>query len=256
MAEKFFNKIADDVLHATEQIQARMEEGWSVLLTGELPETAKDPSSSSPSPAETAEFPQDFDDLDLENLSEEELQRLMEEDMMQNSPLKGIADEVMGNIMMGQVGPQTPMEHFHAFRSAITWSETFIIGLVSFQILMFLLCLYVSKRDRGLTPRVCVLVFIGVVVRSAEWLNGIGARYWERFATQDYFDKRGVFVGIMLCGPLLLDSLMMLFMFVSEASSLLIQVKKQDLKHKKDQKQNKGNAGSTKSPSKKTKKQD
>lgn len=125
------------------------------------------------------------------------------------------------------------MEHFDAFRSAITWSEAFILGLIAFQIAVFFLCHYVSRREGALTPRVCMLVFIGVIVRSAEYLNIWGANNWERFATQDYFDKRGVFVGIMLSGPLLLDSLMMLFMFVAEAGSLLVKVKKKEMKHKK-----------------------
>jgi 4-amino-4-deoxy-L-arabinose transferase-like glycosyltransferase len=127
------------------------------------------------------------------------------------------------------------MEHFDAFRSAITWSEAFILGLIAFQIVVFLLCLYVSRRDGPLTPRVFMLVFIGAVVKSAEYLNGWGARNWERFATQNYFDSRGVFVGIMLSGPLLLDSLVMLFKFVAEAGSLLIAVKKEEMKHKKKQ---------------------
>jgi hypothetical protein len=78
------------------------------------------------------------------------------------------------------------------------------------------------------------MVFIGALVRSSEWLNGLGGKNWQRFATQDYFDKRGIFVGIMLCGPLLLDSFMMLLFFVSEASQLLVEVKTQELKRKKN----------------------
>jgi transmembrane protein 18 len=140
-----------------------------------------------------------------------------------------------------QVGPQTPMEHFQAFRSAITWSEKFILGLLSFQLVIFVLCLYVSRRNAALTPRLCMLIVIGIIVRSSEYLNTWGADHWEEFATQDYFDRRGVFVGIMVSGPLLLDSLIMLFLFVSEAGSLLVQVKKQEMKHKKKAKEsNKG----------------
>jgi transmembrane protein 18 len=92
-----------------------------------------------------------------------------------------------------------------------------------------------------LTPRLCMLIVIGIIVRSSEYLNTWGADHWEEFATQDYFDRRGVFVGIMVSGPLLLDSLIMLFLFVSEAGSLLVQVKKQEMKHKKKAKEsNKG----------------
>jgi len=98
-----------------------------------------------------------------------------------------------------------------------------------------------------------VLVFIGIVVRSGEWLNEQGAKHWEQFATQNYFDKRGIFIGCMLAGPLLLDSLMMLIYFMSEASTLLVQVKRSEFKQKKVKKSEKNN--STKR-TKRTKKQD
>ena len=146
------------------------------------------------------------------------------------------------------------MEHFDAFRSAITWSEPFILGLLAFQLAVFFTCLYVSRRNGPLAPRVGVLVFIGVVVKAAEYLNRWGAEHWEEFATQDYFDQRGVFVGIMLSGPLLLDCLMMLFKFVAEAGSLLIAVKKEEMKHKKKQQNASGN--STRPTRSKTRKQD
>ena len=149
------------------------------------------------------------------------------------------------------------MEHFDAFRSAINWSEKFIIGLICFQIVMFLLCFFISRKDRGVTPRVCLLVFIAIVVRSAEWLNEQGAKHWEQFATQDYFDKRGIFIGIMLSGPLLLDSLMMLIYFMMEASTLLIQVKRNEFKKrpKKKKEEKKKSATTTTKNTKEAKKQ-
>jgi hypothetical protein len=144
------------------------------------------------------------------------------------------------------------MEHFHAFRSAITWSETFILSLVAFQIFMFFLVLWSSRKDRGLTVRVTVMVFIGVLVRSAEWLNQIGARNWESISTQNYFDKRGIFLGIMLCGPLLVDCVIMLLMFVKEAGQLLIEVKTEQLRKGKTKKAKRDE----KKGSSKTKKED
>lgn len=227
MADQFFNKIAEDVLMAAEQIQ-------SLFNTGELSaDNGGENDGDGNIGGERNEFPNDItEDLDLEGLSEEEIQELLAEEMMKNNPLQGIADDVTKNIMAGQASPQTITEHFDAFRSAITWSEKFIVGLICFHIFVLLLCLFVSRKGRGLTPRVCVLVFIGIMVRSAEWINKQGAKHWEQFATQDYFDKRGIFIGIMLAAPLLIDSLMMLLFFMSEASSLLIEVKRNELKGK------------------------
>jgi hypothetical protein len=144
------------------------------------------------------------------------------------------------------------MEHFHAFRSAIRWTEPFVLCLIGFQIFMFLVCIWASRKDRGMTPRLIILVVIGVTVRSAERLNNLAAQNWESVATQDYFDRRGIFVGIMLCGPLVLDCMMMLLLFLREAAQLLIQVKKREITQKK--KEEKGSGGEQRAA--KTRKQD
>ena len=101
---------------------------------------------------------------------------------------------------------------------------------------MFLLCLWASRPNRGTAPRIFILVVIGATVRCAEWLNRFGAENWEKFASQDYFDNRGIFVSSMLSGPLLLDCLLMLMLFVREASQLLVQVKRNELASKRTSK--------------------
>ena len=91
-----------------------------------------------------------------------------------------------------------------------------------------------------------LMVFVGIIVRLAEILNGIGARRWKEFAiTQNYFDKNGIFMGIMVCAPLLLVCLFMLISMIREASNLLVDVKKMKIdaqlkqKQKKEEKQRK-----------------
>lgn len=104
-----------------------------------------------------------------------------------------------------------------------------------------------------------MLVLIGGIVRSAEYLNHWASQHWEEFATQDYFDKRGVFIAIMVSGPLLLDSFVMLFLFLSEAGSLLVQVKKEEIKRNKKKKtkdQSTGNNNTDQDGRTKTQKQD
>jgi TRAP-type uncharacterized transport system fused permease subunit len=120
-----------------------------------------------------------------------------------------------------------------AFRQAITWSEPFILALAAFQLVMFVLCLWASRRDAGLTSRIVLMVTIAVLVKSAEYLNQTAGEHWESFATQNYFDDRGVFVAIMFCSPLLLDSFIMLVMFLREAGQLLIHVKRAEIKKKR-----------------------
>merc|ERR1712154_165941 len=161
-----------------------------------------------------------------------------DEDMI-GSPLEGIADGVLKDIMSSNIGPQTPTEHLSAFSSAITWSEPFILYLIAFQVLMFFLCLWVSRKGCAMVPRLVLMTVVAIVVRSAELLNGYGARNWESFATQNYFDRSGIFIGIFLCGPLLLDCFIVLTLLIREASQLLVEVKKMELKKKKQSKEKK-----------------
>ena len=238
--ESAFSRVANEVLQAVDHLSTRMEEGLSVLLTGNLPEEEEASTGNQEIPKDDLEFDGD--------ISDEDLDQLLNEGMMNDSPLGGIADSVISDIMANQgAGPSSPLEHFHAFRSAITWSETFIQCLITFQITMFLICMWVSRKDRGLTPRVSVMILIGVIVRLAERLNDFGAKHWRTFATQNYFDKGGIFILIMLCAPLLFDCMIMLVMYIREAGQLLVKVKREEIKRKKGT-QNK------KETSKKTKK--
>jgi hypothetical protein len=83
-----------------------------------------------------------------------------------------------------------------------------------------------------LAPRLILMSVIAGTVRSSELLNSYAAQNWGKFCTQNYFDDRGIFVMIMVCAPLLLDSLIMLILFMKEAAQLLVQVKSAELKKK------------------------
>jgi hypothetical protein len=105
-AENFLTKMANEVLQAADNVATRMEEGLSVIMTGGLPNegaAAGDSNAGSNIPVqEEEEFDmKDFPEFD--NLSEEEIQRIIQDEMMQNSPLAGIADSVLGDIVSGQV---------------------------------------------------------------------------------------------------------------------------------------------------------
>jgi len=59
-------------------------------------------------------------------------------------------------------------------------------------------------------------------VYASERLNAAAHARWRSFATQDYFDARGVFVGLLWAGPLLLTLCAMLVGFVVRAARLLV----------------------------------
>ena len=89
------------------------------------------------------------------DLSAEEIQEMINS----KSPLEGMAEQVMGDIFEGQMGPQTPMEHLQAFKAAINWTEPLIVGLLIFQLIMFASTVMVIKRG-DTASRFGLLVFI------------------------------------------------------------------------------------------------
>lgn len=101
----YFEKVANEILQASEHLTTRFEEGLSALWT------PPPPGEDSGASQQHHQQQHAFDDEDLtqdqeflESLSEEELQELLQaqEDMMNmNSPLEGIADSVIGDIMKG-----------------------------------------------------------------------------------------------------------------------------------------------------------
>jgi len=132
-----------------------------------------------------------------------------------------------------QAKPEGLVENLQAFTSAIHWTEPFILGIIAFHIIMFVITCLIARQNVGLAPRLSVMVFIAIVVRTAEYWNHFLSGHWESIASQNYFDKNGVFVAIVICVPLLLDCMLMLLMFTREAFQLLVKVKTNELKRKK-----------------------
>eukprot|EP00562_Extubocellulus_spinifer_P035064 CAMPEP_0178698380 /NCGR_PEP_ID=MMETSP0699-20121125/10499_1 /TAXON_ID=265572 /ORGANISM="Extubocellulus spinifer, Strain CCMP396" /LENGTH=285 /DNA_ID=CAMNT_0020344423 /DNA_START=148 /DNA_END=1005 /DNA_ORIENTATION=+ len=157
------------------------------------------------------------------------------DDENMKSPLEGMAEQVMGDIFHGQVGPQTPLEHLDAFRSAIQWTEPLIVALLLFQLIMFVVTVYTIRRGNT-ASRFGLLVSIVVIVRCTERFNEYCGGRWEDLATQNYFDTNGIFVLLFVALPLLGDCVLMVIGFMREASALLVEVKSMELKQKQKKK--------------------
>lgn len=69
-------------------------------------------------------------------------------------------------------------------------------------------------------------------VYFAEIINKYAYDNWREFATKNYFDTSGAFISLVYSGPMVLNALMILILFVAKLSSLLIQVKRMELKQK------------------------
>ena len=107
-----------------------------------------------------------------------------------NDVVEGLKDQIFADHVKG--APQTFREECAAFIAAVDWRETWIRCLLLWHLSLWLLFVFTRKNF----PRQCGLFFgIAACVALAETLNGLCAKRWEKFATQNYFDERGVFAG-------------------------------------------------------------
>ena len=127
------------------------------------------------------------------------------------------------------------MENIQAFSAAITWDEPFIKCLLGFHVLV-ILTTYATIKRGDMYIQLGLMVFLGVIVRFAEKMNQIGNSRWRDFATQNYFDKNGIFMGIMICAPLLMVCFVMLVSLIREAKSLLVDLSKMKMQAKENAK--------------------
>lgn len=83
---------------------------------------------------------------------------------------------------------------------AVDWQEPLIVGAIIFHALLFLAVFLARKR---LAFQCGLFVVIIALLAVTEPLNKWAQSNWKLFATQNYFDPRGVFMGIFYAGPLL-----------------------------------------------------
>lgn len=145
--------------------------------------------------------------------------------------MSGIASEILEMAQEANAGsgPQTPWEHVEAFTAAVDWSERWIQCLLGAHAALFLLTV-LTLRLQNL--QMALFLLICGVVALAEPLNSWAAANWQAFATQNYFDKHGVFASVMLCAPLLIVGFIQLLYFLYSASTLLVTVKREELRRK------------------------
>lgn len=148
------------------------------------------------------------------------------------APLSGAVRGIVDGIMRshrGVGGPVGVVEHVEAFAAAVDWTEPFVASLLAFHAAAWLAA-YLGRRSVGV--RAALLCLAMAVVAAGERLNGLGSRRWREFARQDYFDPGGVFFTLLVSVPLALLSFAILVHGVCAASSLLVEVKRLELRKK------------------------
>ena len=142
------------------------------------------------------------------------------------------------------------------FYHAVNWTERWLHALAGAHVLLWALIvatrratdvqmvlLFViracraARRHRARDARMCTSLThrcpraVGMVY-SAERLNSLGSQHWREFASQDYFDKHGVFISLVFSAPLLGAAFFILVNALLSASRLLVEVKKREIRAK------------------------
>lgn len=121
--------------------------------------------------------------------------------------VKEVESHLQGLIQKHYKPPESVWESLQAFGHAINWNEPFIQIIIAFHLILFSTILW---KRRSVEVQFVLFLFITATVFMAERINTYGAMHWREFASQNYFDRQGVFCSIFLSAPLLFFALVQL----------------------------------------------
>ncbi|NP_001290666.1 transmembrane protein 18 [Esox lucius] len=122
------------------------------------------------------------------------------------------------------------------FLMSIQWSESWLIGLLVFHAVCLLTTLLTSRFYR---VQICQFLVMVCMVYSAEYLNEVAAKNWRVFSRFQYFDSNGMFISLVYSVPLLLNTIIIVALWVYRTFSTMTELKVLQLKRKARREQNK-----------------
>ncbi|TWW68862.1 transmembrane protein 18 [Takifugu flavidus] len=124
------------------------------------------------------------------------------------------------------------------FLMSVQWSEPWLIGLMIFHIVCLFLTVLTCRYYRA---QICHFLLLLGLVYSAEYLNELAAMNWRAFSNFQYFDSKGMFISLVYSIPLLLNTIIIVMVWVyrtfstmAELKTLQLQQKSRAEKRKKD----------------------
>lgn len=126
-------------------------------------------------------------------------------------------------------GLQPAVDNFIGFFHAIDWKEPLLLSIVAFHVSLLLIVIFSRKN---INFQMCLFLIALAGVYLAERMNDVLHSNWESFASQDYFDKHGIFVSVLWSGPLLCISILILMNTLFSLCHLIVRWKKTELRHR------------------------
>ncbi|KAM9704680.1 transmembrane protein 18 [Menidia menidia] len=115
------------------------------------------------------------------------------------------------------------------FLMSVQWSETWLIGLLTFHGVCLLLTAVTCRYYRA---QICHFLLIVGLVYSAEYLNELAAMNWRSFSNFQYFDSKGMFISLVFSIPLLLNAVIIVMVWVYRTFATMTELKTLQLKRK------------------------
>ncbi|XP_058470268.1 transmembrane protein 18 [Solea solea] len=116
-----------------------------------------------------------------------------------------------------------------SFLMSVQWSEPWLIGLM----VSHVVCLFVTVVTcRYYRAQICHFLLMVALVYGAEHLNELAAMNWMSFSNFQYFDSKGMFISLVFSIPLLLNTVIIVMVWVYRTFSTMTELKTLQLKRK------------------------
>lgn len=119
-----------------------------------------------------------------------------------------------------------PSQLFSEFIAAIDWSERWIQAILATHVFLLVTVLWFRKNS---AVQIAVFLLACMIVFLAQPLNSLGAEFWEHFARQPYFDKRGAFFSGAVSLPLVLIMIIIVVNLVIDTVTTMWHLKRMEL---------------------------
>lgn len=134
-----------------------------------------------------------------------------------------------GGVRDGGGGWAEFRQHAEGFLRAVDWRERWLVGLLAGHLALITAAVRLRRRAGAQTG-----IFLGAaaLIYLAEPINSFLEARWESFSSQNYFDRAGLFISVVLSGPLLLCSLLTLVNLLAILAGDLVKLKRMELRHR------------------------
>ena len=100
-------------------------------------------------------------------------------------------------------------------------------SLIGFNLFIMFLIIFTRSHQR---IQLGLFLFLLAICYLLEWINSYLGQNWKTFTTQNYFDKSGFFVCVMIGVPALCNCVLIMINSFRNTFSLLVQVAKSKIK--------------------------